>query len=90
MKNVIAFLFILVLSVQLLPIRAMGKCLYDNTFTEEQCVKKFVDEAPATVASLQIPFLDSKCDRSFHFSLSIALVAEPAFAVICPPPNFVA
>lgn len=89
MKNVIALLLILVLSVQLLPIQAMGKCLANNTFTEEQCVKVFMEKSSDAVHLCKPPFRGEEINHGFIFAYSTALIAEPSFAIISPPPNFV-
>lgn len=86
MKKAIAIFLILVLGVQLLPIKAMGKCLYENAFTEEQCEKKFISEKD-TADDIVKPPLFFSSDRSFLFAFTIALIAEPNFAIISPPPN---
>lgn len=89
MKQIVAFFLFMVLSVQLLPIKAMGKCLYNNVFTEEQCVTKFISSKNDADTVVKLPFLSIINDKDFHFELTISLIAEPSFAIISPPPNFI-
>ncbi len=88
MKKIITIFFLLVLGIQILPIKAMGKTLYDNNFVEEEVCKKEYFTPQFTVQDvselMSPPFA---ANNDFFLDLCTPLSSEPFFTIEIPPPN---
>jgi hypothetical protein len=90
MKKIFSILFIAIICIQFLPIKQMGKYLYDNTFIEEEMAKKEV-KAPAGIIkeciAYQTNFPQSIFITTTFFSSNTVLLSHPISEITTPPPN---
>ena len=92
MRKFFTILFLLIISIQFLPIREMGKCLFDGQFIEEELCKKGIEKSKSTEPGKdlicfnlapQYVYLQSEnfCRRK------TSLHKPPITDIIAPPPN---
>ena len=44
MKRMIAVFFLVIISIQCLPVRALGKCIFESSFVEEDLCNNSLDK----------------------------------------------
>ncbi|MEO5941956.1 MAG: hypothetical protein ABIP30_03260 [Ferruginibacter sp.] len=90
MKKLVSIFFILIICIQCLPVKEMGKCIYDNTFIEEQMAKQ-VFKSPSIQAldifSQSQLFSSPDCTVASFFCTKTQLHKHPVTEVTTPPPN---
>ena len=89
MKKTLTIFLLFIISIQCLPVKELGKCLFDNTFVEEECCKADIQKKAIEIKDL------------LFYAMPPAVAAEPpVFAVhntelhdspsadvTTPPPN---
>lgn len=91
MKKALTIFLLFIISIQCLPVKELGKCLFDNTFVEEECCKgdvhkKLVIEVK-DLLFYTIPESPAAEPQSFLAVRSTELHDSPAADVTTPPPN---
>jgi len=91
MKKAITIFCIIVLSVQLLPIKQLGKCFAENQWVEEEGCKQSTGKEldltkylGAELTTLCAPVLIVK---NWAYVLNDGLVQAPVRTILAPPPN---
>ena len=93
MKKLIAISFLFIISIQCLPVKELGKCLFDNSFVEEELCKKGIDKKANADLSKEFitAFLNAgftKVKTNSYFSNKVdGLLPSPTKDVTTPPPN---
>ena len=93
MKKLTAILFLFIISIQCLPVKELGKCLFDNNFVEEELCKKGLDKKENIDPSKEFfaAFLHAESAgvkvTSYFTDRSADLLPSPALDVTTPPPN---
>ena len=91
MKKFSAILFLFIISIQCLPVKELGKCLFDNSFVEEEVCKKGIDKKADPIKELFADCfnatVDIKEDRTCFNNATDDLLPSPARDVTTPPPN---
>ena len=94
MKNVLSIVLLVLMSTQLLPIKEMGRLLFNNQIVEEHPVDgcsdlvklskelKFLKHYDHSLAELPSLYLSCK-----HYSFFEEIPLGPAREIHCPPPN---
>ncbi len=94
MKKLITLFLLFIISMQSLPIKELGKCIYDNSFVEEDAnadgiekkeLKDTVKEFYFSNTELQINIKNTPI--SFIRKNTDLLVVGPVSDVTTPPPN---
>ena len=91
MKKIVTILFLLIISIQFLPIKQMGKCLFNNQFVEEEVCKN-IEKSKSTEPGKDLICFDFT-PQSFYVETVIfssrktALHKPPITDIIAPPPN---
>lgn len=92
MKKFFTITFLLIICIQFLPIKEMGKCLFDNTFVEEEVCKKGIEKSKSTEPGKDLIFFDLAPQIVYIQGQPIsrrktALHKPPITDIIAPPPN---
>jgi len=92
MRKFFTILFILIISIQFLPIKQMGKCLFDGQFVEEEVCKKGIEKSKSTEPGKDLIFFNLSPDAIYveaenFSSRKTALHTPPITDIIAPPPN---
>lgn len=90
MKKFFSILFLLIISIQFLPVKQMGKCLFDNTFIEEEMAKKGMEKPTDQVKELieyNVCFNQSIYISTVFFNVNTKLHTHPVTEITTPPPN---
>ncbi|SFE68338.1 hypothetical protein SAMN05518672_10961 [Chitinophaga sp. CF118] len=94
MKKVLGIVLLLLMSTQLLPIKEMGRLLFNNQIVEEHPVDgctdlvklakelKFLKQFDASLQYSPYLFLTSR-----HYNFFEEIPQGPAREIHCPPPN---
>jgi hypothetical protein len=95
MKKVISIFLLVLMSTQLLPIKEMGKLLFNNQIVEEHPVDgncgdlvklakeiKYLDHYDSSLLSEHSLTL-----RGIHYNFFADIPQGPAREIHCPPPN---
>ena len=93
MKKIISIFFLFIISVQCLPIKELGKSLFDNTITEEELCEKSIDKKQLSDNCKEF-YSDStplqanpQNNKTRFFNTHADLFAAPLADVTTPPPN---
>ena len=93
LKKAITIFLLLIISIQCLPVKELGKCLFDSSFVEEDVCGKHLDKKETkdydkefclTAYTEQITSL---IRTSFYRSKNTSLFLGPVTDVTTPPPN---
>ena len=90
MKKLFSILFLLIISVQFLPVKEMGRCLFDNTFIEEEMAKKAIEKPADQVKELlcnNICLPQPTHTATVFFNVNTKLHTHPVTEITTPPPN---
>ena len=93
MKKVITIFLLFIISVQCLPVKELGKCLFDSSFVEEDVCGNNLDKKETKDYSKEFYFTSASDNIAFqkkysHYnSINIALFLAPVTDVTTPPPN---
>jgi hypothetical protein len=92
MKKIVAILFLLIVSIQFLPIKQMGKALFDNQFVEEEVCKHGVPKSSGISAEQELLIFDLTpqfivVERCRVLPANTALHQHPVTDIVAPPPN---
>ena len=90
MKKIVSIFFILIICIQCLPVKQIGKCIYDNTFIEEEMVKKAFKSPvsqPQDIFSQRFLFPQPNCTVTSFITVNTKLHQHPITEVTTPPPN---
>ncbi|MFC4263086.1 hypothetical protein ACFOWM_09365 [Ferruginibacter yonginensis] len=93
MKKLAVIFLLFVVALQCLPIKELGKCLYDNTFVEEEICKKGIDKSAIIDFTKLLSvtqfadhyFIDN--DQTFFYTANTLLYPSPIKDIHTPPPN---
>lgn len=91
-KKIISILFLVIVSIQFLPIKQMGKCLFDNQFVEEEVGKVQMEKFKTTEPGKDLICFNLAPDAIFIERIvfsnhSTALHKPPITEILTPPPN---
>jgi hypothetical protein len=89
-KKTLTIFLLFIISIQCLPVKELGKCLFDNTFVEEECCKGDVKKQMADIKDLlfySMPESPAVEPQSFFAIHNTELHDSPAADVTTPPPN---
>ncbi|MEO6406399.1 MAG: hypothetical protein ABIY51_12005 [Ferruginibacter sp.] len=90
MKKILTILFLFIISIQCLPVKEMGKCLFNNQFLEEELAKKGI-EKPACCkefvfsVSTQLNLIND--ENVVYSNNKTLLLSHPVADITTPPPN---
>jgi hypothetical protein len=92
MKKLLTIFLLLIICIQCLPVKELGKCLFDNNFVEEETCKKPCNEKDGVYEAKEMLFANATQDFSGnidHLKIipSVHLHAHPVTEVTTPPPN---
>ena len=90
MKKFFSILFLLIIIIQFLPVKEMGKCLFDNTFPGEEMAEKVIDKSFDPVKELsyqRICLTQLTAVTTEFFSVNTKLHTHPVTEISTPPPN---
>ena len=91
MKKTLTIFLLFIISIQCLPVKELGKCLFDNTFVEEECCKGDVHKKQAfeikDLLFYTMPASPAAEPQSFFAIHNTELHESPAADVTTPPPN---
>lgn len=92
MRKLISIIFILIISIQCLPIKEMGKCLFDNQFVEEEVCKGGMEKAKNFQVIKDVAFTEFNMNFinlvDDHIARrKTALHKPPITDIVAPPPN---
>ncbi|MBS1495280.1 MAG: hypothetical protein JSU03_01515 [Bacteroidetes bacterium] len=90
MKKIISLLFVLIICIQCLPVKEIGKCIYDNTFIEEEMAKKVFKNPTLPLIDLisnSALFCSPDCTVATYYFSNTRLHKHPVTEVTTPPPN---
>ncbi|MEO6537131.1 MAG: hypothetical protein ABIT07_12250 [Ferruginibacter sp.] len=90
MKKFFSILLLLIISIQFLPVKEMGKCLFDNTFPGEEMAEKGIEKSFDPVKELlyqRICLTHLTPVTTVFFSISTKLHTHPDIEITSPPPN---
>ena len=92
-KKIITIFFLFIISIQCLPVKELGKSLFDNTISEEELCEKGIDKKQLPDNCKEF-YLDHTAlpANAFHnikrfFKIDTDLFAAPPADVSTPPPN---
>lgn len=92
MRKFFTILFLLIISIQFLPIKQMGKCLFDGQFVEEEVCKKGIEKSKSTEPGKDLicfvlapPYV--YLQEEVFTRRKTALHKPPITDIIAPPPN---
>ncbi|MEP6712419.1 MAG: hypothetical protein ABJA37_08390 [Ferruginibacter sp.] len=90
MKKIFSIILLLIISIQFLPVKQMGKCLFDNQFIEEEMAKAGI-EKPTDLEKELIEYNISLHPHIFistaFFTVNTKLHTHPVTEITTPPPN---
>lgn len=93
LKKIITIFLLLIISVQCLPVKELGKCLFDSSFVEEDVCVKSVDKKETKDYHKEFYFttyseiIASDLQFSLFSRKNTALFLGPVTDVTTPPPN---
>jgi hypothetical protein len=92
MRKFFTISFLLIICIQFLPIKEMGKCLFDNQFVEEEVCKKGIEKAKSTEPGKDLVFFELSTQYIYIqgqcFSREKTSLHKPPITdIIAPPPN---
>ena len=92
MKKLFTIFLLMIICIQCLPVKELGKCLFDNTFVEEETCKKPCNEKDGVYDAKEILFANAAQNlngnnNNLKIIPSVNLHAHPVTEVTVPPPN---
>ena len=91
MKNAITIICFIIISVQLLPVKQLGKCIPENQSTEEEVCKqgsgKVLDFTRQPGIDMYRLYVPEHTAKSWAFVIDDGLVQAPLRTIVVPPPN---
>lgn len=92
MKKLVTILFLLIVSIQFLPVKQMGKALFDNKFVEEEVCKHGISKPSGISAEQELLIFDLTphffvVEQSRELPANTALHQHPIADILAPPPN---
>ncbi|QHS61700.1 hypothetical protein [Chitinophaga agri] len=94
MKRIIGIFLLALMCTQLLPIKEVGKILFNNQIVEEHPVEdgchfdvKFSKELKFLSHTSIIQFEPSLLVKSLHYNFFAEIAQGPVREIHCPPPN---
>jgi hypothetical protein len=94
MKRIIGIFLLALMCIQLLPIKEMGKLLFNNQIVEEHPVEdggcdlvKLTKELKFLKHDNTLQFEPSLLVKSLHYNFFAEIPQSPAREIHCPPPN---
>ena len=92
MKKLITIFLLSVLCIQCLPVKEMGKCLFNCDFTEEETCKKVVDKKElAVTVETDYTTKDELALRAAKNFMPIGciILTGPSVEITSPPPDHI-
>lgn len=92
MKKLITIFLLCVLCIQCLPVREMGKCLFNSDFTEEETCKKGIEknETAEYTQFLNLIHTDLPiCTNDNTFNFHSEIIPGPVADITSPPPDYI-
>jgi hypothetical protein len=92
-KKIITIFLLLIICIQCLPVKELGKCLFDSSFVEEDVCGKNLDKKETKEFHKEFDFINhspiiiSSQTSSFYSRKNTALFVGPVTDVTTPPPN---
>ena len=92
MKKIITIFLLLIISIQCLPVKELGKCLFDSSFVEEDVCEKSFDKKETKDYTKEFYFTQyaetktSNLQSSLYSRKNTALFLGPVTEVNTPPP----
>lgn len=93
MKKLITIFLLFIISVQCLPVKELGKCLFDSSFVEEDVCGKSVDKKETKDYAKEFYFTPyteiktSSLQGTIYSRRNTVLALGPVTDVTTPPPN---
>ena len=92
MKKFITIFLLTIISIQFLPVKQMGKALFDNQFVEEEVCKKGVEKSAGIEPGSDLLFFDLRPNYTSmvaveYILINTALHKPPVTDIVAPPPN---
>lgn len=91
-KKILTIFFLVVISIQFLPVKEMGKCLFDNQFVEEEVYKKSIEKSASLEPGNDLINFDLSpqhlpLQQNNRQPRKTALHKPPITDIVTPPPN---
>lgn len=92
LKKLITIFFLLLISIQFLPIKEIGQCISDSAFIEEEVIKNIASEYLPTAPVIDLEYgeqnvLSYNTIVKTYFVADVEIHKPPIKEVLAPPPN---
>jgi hypothetical protein len=92
MKKIISVLLLIIISIQCLPIKELGKCIFDSSFVEEDICNKSLEKKEVKDFSKEFFSTEYRIEviaakTAVYYNVNIDLYKNPSADLSIQPPN---
>ena len=92
MKKIISILLLIIISIQCLPVKELGKCIFDSSFIEDDICNKSLEKKEIKDFSKEFFSLDNNIESivsitAVYYNQNIGPYKNPLADLSIQPPN---